>query len=62
MNVTADKSTLKTKLQSLIKAYNDLQFALNEISDPESEEDEVEELCPETSRLLERSVTLCTKQ
>tara|TARA_B100000683_G_scaffold271914_1_gene314015 strand:- start:169 stop:1638 length:1470 start_codon:yes stop_codon:yes gene_type:complete len=41
VNVTADKSTLKTKLQSLVKAYNDMQFALNEISDPESEEDEV---------------------
>jgi flagellar hook-associated protein 2 len=41
INVVSDKETLKTKLQGLVKVYNDLQFALDEISDAESEEDEV---------------------
>ena len=41
LNVTSDQTTLKTKLQSLVAAYNDLQFALNELSDPDSDEDEV---------------------
>ena len=41
VNVTADRDTLKVKLQSLVATYNDVQFALNELSDPESEEEEV---------------------
>ncbi len=41
ISVTSDQTTLKTKLQSLVAAYNDLQFALNELSDPDSDEDEV---------------------
>ena len=40
ISVTSDQTTLKTKLQSLAAAYNDLQFALNELSDPDSDEDE----------------------
>ena len=41
ISVTSDQTTLKTKLQSLVAAYNDTQFALNELSDPDSDEDEV---------------------
>ena len=41
ISVTSDRSTLKTALQSLVTTYNDVQFALNEISDPESDEEEV---------------------
>ena len=41
VNVTADRDTLKVKLQSLVATYNDVQFALDELSDPESEEEEV---------------------
>jgi len=41
VNVTSDRATLKTKLQNLVTVYNDLQFALNELSDPESEEEDV---------------------
>ena len=41
VNVTADRDTLKGKLQSLVATYNDVQFALDELSDPESEEEEV---------------------
>ena len=41
VSVVSDQSTLKTKLESLVATYNDMQFALNEISNAESEEDEV---------------------
>jgi len=39
--VVSDRSTLKTKLQDLVTTYNDVQFAVNELSDPDSEEEEV---------------------
>ncbi len=41
LNVVSDRATLKTKLQDLVTTYNDVQFALNELSDPDSEEEEV---------------------
>lgn len=41
ISVVSDQSTLKTKLESLVATYNDMQFALDEISDSESEEEEV---------------------
>jgi len=41
ISVTSDRSTLKTKLQSLVTTYNDVQFALKELSNPDSEEEEV---------------------
>ena len=41
LNVVSDRGTLKTKLQDLVTTYNDVQFALNELSDPDSEEEEV---------------------
>ena len=41
INVVSDQSTLKTKLQSLVTTYNDVTFALDEISNPDSEEEEV---------------------
>ena len=41
ISVVSDRSTLKTKLQSLVTTYNDVQFALNELSDPDSDEEEV---------------------
>ena len=41
INVVSDRSTLKTKLQDLVTTYNDVQFALNELSDPDSDEEEV---------------------
>ena len=41
ISVTSDRSTLKTALQSLVTTYNDVQFALNELSDPDSDEEEV---------------------
>ena len=41
VNVVSDRATLKTKLQDLVLTYNDVQFALKELSDPESQEDEV---------------------
>jgi len=41
LNVVSDRSTLKTKLQDLVTTYNDVQFAVNELSDPDSEEEEV---------------------
>ena len=41
VSVTSDRSTLKTKLQSLVTTYNDVQFALKELSNPDSEDEEV---------------------
>lgn len=41
ITIASDRTTLKDKLQTLVSAYNDLRFALDEISDPESEEEEV---------------------
>jgi flagellar hook-associated protein 2 len=41
ISVVSDQSTLKTKLESLVATYNDMQFALDEISDSESENEEV---------------------
>jgi flagellar hook-associated protein 2 len=41
INVTSDQSTLKTKLQDLVTIYNDVQYAISELSDPDSEEEEV---------------------
>lgn len=41
INVVSDQSTLKTKLQDLVTTYNDVQFAVGELSDPDSEEEEV---------------------
>ena len=41
VNVVSDQATLKTKLKDLVSTYNDVQLALNELSDPESEEEEV---------------------
>lgn len=39
--VTNDASTLKEKLKSLVRTYNDVQFALTELSSSESENDEL---------------------
>ena len=39
--VTTDTSTLKDKLRSLVTTYNDLQFALTELSSRDSENDEL---------------------
>ena len=41
LNVVSDRATLKTKLQDLVTLYNDVKFALDELSDPDSEEEEV---------------------
>jgi len=41
ISVVSDRSTLKEKLQSLVATYNDVQFALNALSDPDSDEEEV---------------------
>lgn len=41
VNVTSDTLTLKTKLQDLVTIYNDVQLALNELSNPDSIEEEV---------------------
>ena len=41
ITIESDRATLKDKLQALVSSYNDLRFALDEISDPESEEEEV---------------------
>ena len=37
----SDTSTLKTKLQDLVSVYNDMQIALTELGDPDSDEEEV---------------------
>ena len=41
VNVVSDQATLKTKLQNLVTLYNDVKFAMDELSNPDSEEDEV---------------------
>jgi len=41
ISVTSDRTTLKEKLRALVATYNDVQFALSELSNPESEEEEV---------------------
>lgn len=41
ISVTSDRDTLKTRLQSLVTTYNDVQFAVSELSNPDSEEEEV---------------------
>ena len=41
ISVVSDRSTLKEKLKSLVATYNDVQFALNALSDADSEEEEV---------------------
>jgi len=41
INVVSDRATLKTKLQDLVALYNDVKFALDELSDPDSEEEDV---------------------
>ncbi len=41
VNVVSDQTTLKTKLQDLVTLYNDVKFALDELSNVDSEEEEV---------------------
>ena len=41
LNVVSDRATLKTKLQELVLLYNDVKFAMDELSDPDSENEEV---------------------
>jgi flagellar hook-associated protein 2 len=41
LQVVSDTSTLKTKLQDLVSVYNDMQVALTELGDPDSDEEEV---------------------
>ena len=41
INVVADQGTLKTKLQEMVTLYNDVKFALDELANPDSEEEEV---------------------
>ena len=41
INVVSDRATLKTKLQDLVTLYNDVKFAMDELSDPDSENEEV---------------------
>jgi len=41
LQVVSDTSTLKTKLQGLVSVYNDMQIALTELGDPDSDEEEV---------------------
>ncbi len=41
LNVVSDRATLKTKLQDMVTLYNDVKFALDELSDPDSEEEDV---------------------
>ena len=41
INVVSDRTTLKTKLQDLVTLYNDVKFALDELSNVDSEEEEV---------------------
>jgi flagellar hook-associated protein 2 len=41
VNVISDRATLKTKLQDMVTLYNDVKFALDELSDPDSEEEDV---------------------
>ncbi len=41
VNVVSDRATLKTKLQDLVTLYNDVKFAMDELSNPDSEEEDV---------------------
>ena len=41
VNVVSDRTTLKTKLQDLVVLYNDMKFAMDELADPDSEEEDV---------------------
>ena len=41
VNVVSDRATLKTKLQDLVTLYNDVKFAMDELADPDSEEEDV---------------------
>jgi flagellar hook-associated protein 2 len=41
LSVTKDTDTLKTSLQTLVAAYNDLNYSINELGNPDSLEDEV---------------------
>lgn len=41
INVVSDRATLKTKLQDMVVLYNDVKFAMDELSNPDSEEEEV---------------------
>ena len=41
LNITKDTDTLKTSLQTLVAAYNDLNYSINELGNPDSLEDEV---------------------
>ena len=41
VNVVSDRTTLKTKLQDLVALYNDVKFAMDELADPDSEEEDV---------------------
>ncbi|MDA0650542.1 MAG: flagellar filament capping protein FliD [Proteobacteria bacterium] len=41
VNVISDRATLKTKLQDMVTLYNDVKFAMDELSDPDSENEEV---------------------
>ena len=41
INVVSDRATLKTKLQDLVLLYNDVKFAMDELANPDSEEEEV---------------------
>ena len=41
LNVVSDRATLKTKLQDLVTLYNDVKFAMDELSDPDSDNEEV---------------------
>jgi flagellar hook-associated protein 2 len=41
LNVVSDRATLKTKLQDMVALYNDVKFALDELSNADSEEEEV---------------------
>ena len=39
IKVESDRSTLKTRLKDLVQSYNDVQVALTELSDPDSQEE-----------------------
>jgi len=41
LQVVSDTSTLKTKLEDLVSVYNDMQIALTELGNPDSDEEEV---------------------
>ena len=41
ISVVSDRATLKTKLKDLVTLYNDVKFAMDELSDPDSENEEV---------------------